>query len=217
MTLKPCRVFSSLDRLLIQFDQSLRTLAGQPVGTGRASPAEAILNPPLSKKDQKKAASLMRINQTGEIAAQALYQGQALTARNLLTRDIMHQAALEENDHLLWCNNRVAELNSRGSLLNPLWYTGSFGLGLLAGVWGDKWSLGFLAETEKQVGAHLEKHLHQLPDEDYKSRAIVAQMWKDETQHAYMAIEQGGQELPYPIKMLMKGSAKIMTTIVYYC
>lgn len=210
------RSFSLLDRFLIRFDQSLRTLAGQPSGTGRANPAQSIVNASLSKKELRKSAGLMRVNQTGEVAAQALYQGQSITARSSTIRHIMHQAALEENDHLLWCNTRVKELNSHSSLLNPLWYTGSFGLGLLAGIWGDKWSLGFLAETEKQVGQHLQNHLHQLPQGDYKSRAIVAQMWEDETQHESMAWTQGAAPLPLPIKIFMKLSAKMMTTLVYY-
>lgn len=210
------KAFSLLDSIVIHFDQGLRTLAGKPMGTGRANPAQLILNEPISTHEQQHAAGLMRINHTGEIAAQALYQGQALSARNLEIRNMMQQAALEENDHLVWCNERVKELNSHTSLFNPLWYIGSLGLGIAAGLWGDKWSLGFLAETEKQVGAHLQTHLNQLPPNDHKSRAIVQQMWVDETQHAHMAIEQGGAALPVPIKIIMKLSAKIMTKIVYY-
>lgn len=210
------KTLSLLDSMVIHLDQGIRTLAGKPVGTGRANPAQHILNDPLSKNEQRHAAGLMRINQTGEIAAQALYQGQALTARNLEIRDIMQKAAIEENDHLLWCNERVKELNSYSSLFNPLWYISSLGLGILAGIWGDKWSLGFLAETEKQVSAHLQTHLDQLPSNDHKSRAIVHQMWEDETEHADMAIEQGGAELPIPLKIIMKLSARIMTKIVYY-
>lgn len=210
------RQFSVLDRFLIQVDQGLKTVLGRPVGTGRANPADDIINPPLSKKEIRHAAGLMRINQTGEVAAQALYQGQAITARHSDIRQVMQQAALEENDHLLWCNTRIVELNSHRSMLNPLWYTASFGLGLIAGLCGDKWSLGFLAETEKQVGIHLQTHLHQLPQTDYKSRAIVTQMWEDETHHESVAIEQGGVKLPLPIRVMMKFSAKMMTSVVYY-
>lgn len=216
MALASFKTLSLLDKVLVQFDQSLRTLVGIPKGTGRESPAENLERRPLSKQETRKAAGLMRINQTGEIAAQALYQGQALTARSQSIRAIMHQAALEENDHLLWCTQRVKELNSHGSILNPLWYAGSLTLGLMAGFCGDKWSLGFLAETEKQVGAHLQKHLQALPFNDHKSRAIVTQMWVDETEHASMAIEQGAAQLPTFVKILMKSSAKIMTSCVYY-
>lgn len=210
------KTLSLLDSLVIHFDQGIRSLAGTPIGTGRSNPSQAMRNNPLSKKEEKHAAALMRINQTGEIAAQALYQGQALTASNLEIRDIMQKAAVEENDHLLWCNERVQELKSHQSVFNPLWYLASLSLGLLAGALGDKWSLGFLAETEKQVGNHLQKHLDQLPANDHKSRAIVAQMFIDETEHANMAIEQGANPLPNPIKIIMKLSAKIMTKVVYY-
>jgi ubiquinone biosynthesis monooxygenase Coq7 len=209
-------LFSRPDHFIIQLDKILKTLTGCPKGTGRANPSHSIVNEPLSQAEQKKAARLMRINQTGEIAAQALYQGQALTARNPEIRAVMQQAALEENDHLLWCTKRVQELRSHGSFLNPVWYVGSLGLGLVAGLWGDKWSLGFLAETEKQVGLHLQKHLQELPPKDYRSRSIVQQMWIDETQHEATAIEQGAAELPQVIKIFMKGSAKIMTKCVYY-
>jgi len=213
-------IYSLLDKIIINLDQTLQTLAGNPIGTGRPCPApkQSPDNPDqhLSKQKKQHAAALMRINQTGEIAAQALYQGQALTARDPNIQSIMQQAAIEENDHLRWCTDRVHSLNSPVSHCNPICNLEAFTLGLIAGLAGDKWSLGFLAETEKQVGAHLQKHLNELPRDDHISKAIVQQMWEDETKHAHMAIEQGGANLPAPFKIAMRLSAKIMTKIVYY-
>jgi ubiquinone biosynthesis monooxygenase Coq7 len=158
----------------------------------------------------------MRINHCGEICAQALYQGQALTARNPEAKRALEQAALEETEHLNWCETRIKELGTHKSFLNPLWYTGSLALGALAGTLGDKWNLGFLAETERQVGAHLEGHLAQLPPADDKSRAVIEQMKTDEAKHATTAIEHGGAELPAPVRAMMKLTSKVMTKTAYW-
>jgi ubiquinone biosynthesis monooxygenase Coq7 len=158
----------------------------------------------------------MRVNHTGEICAQALYQGQALTARNPDARAALEQAASEENDHLAWTSQRIAELGGRTSFLNPLFYTGSFALGAVAGILGDKWNLGFLAETERQVEAHLEGHLGRLPAQDEKSRAIVAEMKDDEARHASTAIQHGGAELPAPVKLAMKMGSQVMTRTAFW-
>ena len=213
---KPTRQYSPFDHLIFNIDQCIRTLFGKPNGTDRPNPATNIIEQELSKSEIKLSSNLMRINHTGEVCAQALYQGQAITAQNPLTRDVMHQAAIEENDHLLWCEERLKELGSHTSYLNPLWYIGSLSIGLFAGICGDKWSLGFLAETEIQVGEHLKNHLAQLPMSDHKSRAIVEQMWVDETHHADMAVNQGGAKLPWPVKSLMQFQGKVMTSTVFY-
>jgi len=158
----------------------------------------------------------MRINHTGEVCAQALYQGQALTARDPQTRAAMERSAAEENDHLDWCEHRVEELGGRLSLLNPLWYAGSFAIGAVAGAIGDKWSLGFVAETEKQVENHLQEHLDQVAPEDQRTRAILEQMKTDEIEHGEKAVAYGGASLPAPIRLAMKASSKLMTRSVYY-
>jgi ubiquinone biosynthesis monooxygenase Coq7 len=157
----------------------------------------------------------MRVNHVGEVCAQALYQSQKLLAKNPETRALLDEAAQEEMDHMAWCEERLKELDSRPSLLNPIWYLGSFGIGLLAGLAGDRWSLGFVAETEKQVERHLDDHLEKLPASDQRSRAIVAQMRADEIEHGASALASGGKELPAPIKTLMAGISKIMTTTAY--
>jgi ubiquinone biosynthesis monooxygenase Coq7 len=157
----------------------------------------------------------MRINHVGEVCAQALYQGQATTARLDTVRDKMERAAQEENDHLAWCEQRLEELDSHKSYMNPLWYAGSFAIGAAAGMAGDKWSLGFVVETERQVVRHLEKHLGRLPAQDEKSRAILEQMKVDEAHHATTALQAGGAELPAPIKTAMRISSKLMTTLAY--
>jgi ubiquinone biosynthesis monooxygenase Coq7 len=158
----------------------------------------------------------MRINHTGEICAQALYQGQALTARDPLVQEKLKQAAWEETEHLAWTSHRVYELGSRLSVLNPLWYAGSLAIGAVAGALGDKWNLGFLAETERQVGAHLQSHLDGLPPQDAKSRAVAQQMYVDEVGHADMAVELGAAELPLPVKLAMRGMSQVMTRTVYW-
>ncbi len=204
-----------LDKLIIEFDKGLRTLFAQ-APTTRPLPGGALPDAELSTEEKRHAAALMRINHCGEICAQALYQGQALTARNVEVKAALEQAAWEETEHLNWTETRIAELGGRKSLLNPLWYSGSLALGALAGSLGDKWNLGFLAETEHQVEQHLESHLGQLPQQDEKSRAILEQMKSDEIQHATTALEHGGAELPLPVKAAMRLSSKLMTKTAYW-
>ena len=209
------RDLSSTDRLLINLDQALRTLFGRPQTTTRGNPADAADEVELDDQQRDHTARLMRINHTGEVCAQGLYQGQALTARDPAVRESMEQSAAEENDHLAWCEQRVEELGGRLSLLNPVWYAGSFALGAAAGVAGDRWSLGFVAETERQVEGHLDGHLEQLDPLDEKTRSILQQMKTDEIEHGQKAMAHGGSELPGPIKGLMRLTAKVMTTTVY--
>jgi len=210
------RHYSPIDRLLLGMDQAVRTLFGRPQVTERPNPANGTADAELSEEERDRVARLMRINHTGEVCAQALYQGQALTAKLPVIRSQMERAAQEENDHLEWCDKRLHELDSRKSLLNPLWYAGSFTLGALAGIAGDKWSLGFVVETERQVESHLEEHLTRLPPQDHKSRAILEQMKEDEVSHANMALAAGGTELPGPVKLAMQLSSKVMTKTVYW-
>ena len=210
------REYTAVDRLLIGVDQALRTLVGRPQVTERPNPAEAVDSISMTEKQQRHTARLMRINHTGEVCAQALYQGQAFTARLPNVRGSMERAAQEENDHLAWCEDRLQELGDRKSLLNPFWYAGSFAIGAIAGLAGDKWSLGFVAETEHQVVAHLENHLAQVEFDDEKTRSILEQMREDELHHATIALEGGGARLPEPIRQAMKISSKIMTKTVYW-
>ena len=210
------RQYSPLDQLLMGVDVGVRTLFGQPKITERSNPAQGEAEAELSDAERQLAGRLMRINHAGEVAAQGLYQGQALTARLPQVRQQMERAALEENDHLDWCEKRATELGSHVSILNPAWYAGSAAIGALAGLAGDKWSLGFVAETEKQVVKHLEEHLEQLPEHDTKSRAILEQMKEDEGHHATVALEAGGAELPYPVKKLMGLTSKIMTRTAFW-
>jgi ubiquinone biosynthesis monooxygenase Coq7 len=204
------------DLLINGIDQALRTCFGRPQVTERPDPAKEHPEADMSEQERDLAARLMRINHTGEVCAQALYQGQALTAKLPEVRSSMERAAQEENDHLDWCESRLKEFDNRKSLLNPLWYAGSFAIGAAAGLAGDKWSLGFVAETEHQVEAHLEDHLQRLPAQDMKSRAVLEQMKEDEIRHATVALEAGGAELPAPIKLAMKLTSKLMTKSVYY-
>lgn len=204
-----------MDRLIIAFDKALRTLAA-PAISRRPHPDAQILENDLSASERKHAAGLMRVNHAGEICAQALYQGQALTARDRATKQALEQAALEEEEHLAWTAQRVHELGSHTSILNPVWYVGSLTLGITAGLIGDKWNLGFLEETEQQVGAHLQRHLQDLPAQDAKSRAIVEQMYLDEMQHADTAHSLGAARLPAPVKTLMKISSRLMTKSSYF-
>lgn len=208
-------MLSKLDSLIIEFDTGLRTLLAKPHSM-RAHPDAGVAEAALSEVEKKHISALMRINHTGEVCAQALYSGQALTAKNAATSSSMQQAAREETEHLAWCESRITQLGGRTSLLNPLFYAGSFTLGALAGALGDKWSLGFLEETEKQVGAHLANHLQQLPEADQKTRKIVEQMQQDEAKHALEAKQLGAAELPMPAKNLMKQMSKLMTTSTYY-
>jgi ubiquinone biosynthesis monooxygenase Coq7 len=204
-----------LDRLIIAFDNGLRTLFA-PAHSARPVPDEDVAETELNAAERELAAALMRVNHCGEICAQALYQGQALTARNPAARAALEQAAAEETDHLAWTAQRIGELGGRVSLLNPLWYAGSFALGAAAGLLGDKWSLGFLAETERQVEGHLEGHLDRLPPQDAKSRAIIDQMKADEARHARAAVEHGAAELPEPVKSAMKLGSRVMTRTAFW-
>ena len=218
------RSYSTLDQLIMHADTALRTLFGEPVSSERNYPADIAIecktdtNPDieLSAQEKKHITGLMRVNHSGEVSAQALYQGQSLTSRNNDIREKLQQAAIEENDHLNWTKNRIEELGGHTSYLNPLWYSGSFAIGAFAGAIGDKWNLGFLAETEHQVVNHLESHLNKLPDADLRSRAILEQMKIDELKHATTAIENGAAELPPPVKKLMAAMSKVMTGTTYY-
>ena len=205
----------NLDKVIVEFDQGLRTLFGKAHST-RPFPDADFPEGKLSEIEKKRAAALMRVNHSGEVCAQALYQGQALTARDPAVQSQLQQAAQEETEHLAWTARRVHDLGGRLSLLNPLWYGGSLVIGAVAGLLGDKWNLGFLAETERQVGAHLQSHLAQLPQQDEKSRAVVSQMVADETRHGNMAAKLGGAELPAPVKMAMQASSKVMTKTAYW-
>ncbi len=205
----------NVDRLIVEFDKGLRTLFSR-APSARPFPDAAVPEAAMSDAEKKHAAALMRINHTGEICAQALYQGQALTAHDPNVQRELERAAQEETEHLAWTSKRVHELGSHLSLLNPFFYTGSLALGAVAGLLGDKWNLGFLAETERQVGGHLQSHLTSLPQQDEKSRAVVQQMYVDETGHSEMAVRLGGAELPMPVKMLMRATSKVMTRTVYW-
>jgi ubiquinone biosynthesis monooxygenase Coq7 len=190
--------------------------SGNPSPLDGPTPPPVRQQPSCSQSSAQEAGRLMRVNHTGEVCAQALYQGQALTARLDPVRDRMEQASIEENDHLAWCEERLKELGSHPSFLNPLFYAGAFAIGAMAGRIGDRWSLGFVAETEHQVVAHLNDHLNRLPVQDQPSRAILEQMRKDEARHATQALEAGGAQLPWPVRTLMKGAAKIMTGTTYW-
>jgi len=206
---------SPIDKLITQFDQALRTLTPGSSQPRRVTPAETEPEQSMEDSERRLAASLMRINHTGEVCAQALYQGQSATARLADVRSAMENAANEEVDHLAWCEQRLVELNSRTSILNPIWYAMSFGVGAAAGLAGDKWSLGFVAETEQQVCEHLEDHLNKLPESDIKSKAILEQMIVDERSHGETAKAAGGVELPLPIKRLMAGMSELMKKAAY--
>lgn len=207
------------DRLLAAADNALRTLAGTlPAGSGRPSPAAGLAaEGSLTTSERTLSASLMRVNHAGEVAAQALYQGQALAAgpdQGLVA--LLQSAAREEADHLRWCEERLRDLDGRTSLLNPLWYAGAFGLGFLAGRLGGPVSLGFLSETERQVEAHLESHLTRLPENDRASQAVVAQMIRDEAEHGQSARTHGARTLPIPIRQAMRLSGRVMTGTAHY-
>ncbi len=210
------RHLNPLDLFIVQSDHALRTLFGKPAITERENPSNNTADNTLSDAERRLSASLMRVNHSGEVSAQALYQGQALTAKLDNVRESMKRAALEENDHLAWTEQRLIELSSRKSILNPVWYCGSFAIGAAAGLLGDKWSLGFVAETEHQVIRHLDEHLAKLPANDARSKAVLMQMKVDEAHHATVALESGGAELPLPVKHLMAAMSKVMTTSAYY-
>jgi 3-demethoxyubiquinol 3-hydroxylase len=211
-TLHPTRHKPLMDALFLAADSALRTLFGKP-HAARACATLANHPTTLTTADKKRSAGLMRVNHVGEVCAQALYTAQALTTPNPALREHFTRACAEETDHLAWTAQRLQELDARPSLLNPLWYAGAFGLGLLAGRMGDALSLGFVVETEVQVGAHLQSHLDRLPEADHASRAIVAQMRADELRHAQDARSAGAAELPAPAKGLMRAAAKVMTTV----
>jgi ubiquinone biosynthesis monooxygenase Coq7 len=205
---------SLLDLAVLAADRVLKTLAGQSQPE-RTSPGADVGSPPLAPEQQSHAAGLMRVNHAGEVCAQALYEGQALVAREEGVRTALLTAAREEEDHLAWCGQRLAELDSRPSVLNPLWYGVSFALGAVTGLMGDRISLGFVAATEDQVCRHLERHLHELPADDERSRAIVAQMYADEARHGTQALEAGGAEFPQPVKDVMTLISRVMTATSY--
>jgi ubiquinone biosynthesis monooxygenase Coq7 len=212
----PRKSLTGLDLLLAEADRALRTLVAG-AQANRPNPAGPALEPEVLTEEQRRnCAGLMRVNHSGEVSAQALYQGQALTARNPHVREHLLQAAEEEGDHLAWCNARLQELDSRTSLLNPLWYAGSFTIGALAGALGDRVSLGFVAETERQVEGHLDEHLQRLPAEDQRSRRIIEQMKADEVRHGAAALAAGGQALPMPVQRLMRLTSKVLTRTAYW-
>lgn len=203
-----------VDAMLVAADEALRALSGAATA-GRASPATDD-DGPGRPEDRALSGRLMRVNHTGEVCAQALYSGQALVARDATVRAALRQAASEERDHLAWCRGRIAQLGSRTSVLDPLWYAGSFAWGVASGLAGDRWSLGFLAETEDQVERHLEGHLDRLPPDDRASRAIVARMREDEARHGETGRALGGRELPEPVKAAMRAAARAMTGTTYW-
>ena len=210
------RQLSPLDKLLIGANNALRTVATPAGRPARSNPAENVADADLNAEQKRHAAGLMRVNHAGEIAAQALYQGHATVARDRNIEEQMQRAADEEFDHLAWCEQRIHELGFQPSRLSPLWYAGAYAIGAASGVLGDKWSLGFIAETEKQVCSHLDSHLVQLPEEDAKSRAIVKQMRDEEEEHGENAVDAGAAVLPGPIVRLMRATAKVMTKTAYW-
>jgi ubiquinone biosynthesis monooxygenase Coq7 len=204
----------NLDHVILSFDRALRTLGGT-VASARPNPAARLPDPELAADERRHAAGLMRVNHTGEICAQALYQAQALVPRDDATRGRLAQAAREEEEHLAWTQERLTELDARTSLVNPLWYAGSFAIGLVAGIAGDRTSLGFVVETERQVEEHLSGHMDRLPADDVRSRAIVAAMRDDEIRHGAAARDAGATEPPWPVRLLMRGAARVMTLTAY--
>lgn len=213
---KNLRYYSLLDQIIQNFDCALRTISGNPLIANRPNPSVDIPEVSLTEQERKHSAGLMRVDHTGEVCAQALYQAQALFAHSEQVRTTMQKAAQEENDHLVWCHERLKELNSHTSYLNPFWYLGSFMIGAIASAISDKYSLGFVAETEYQVVRHLEKHLSELPAADEKSRKILLQMRDDEAQHATLAMQTGANELPTVIQQAMRLFSKVMTTTAYW-
>jgi len=204
----------NIDRLIGEFDRALRTVSSV-AEPSRLSPAAALPEAELSEHDRRHAAALMRVNHVGEVCAQALYQGQALTARDPHARRALERAAREEEDHLAWSAQRVDELGGRTSLLNPVWYAGAFTIGTVAGVLGDRWNLGFLAETERQVEEHLSGHLERLPEKDERTRTLVEAMRADEARHRDTAVRLGAAALPAPVKLAMRFASGLMTRIAY--
>jgi 3-demethoxyubiquinol 3-hydroxylase len=213
------RDYTVTDHLIMQVDHFISSfLSGRRTESGRVadSPANSLPEPVLGESERRLSEGLMRVNHVGEVSAQALYQGQAITCRDQYIRSVMHRSAIEERDHLAWCKQRLTELNGHTSYLNPFWYIGSFSIGTLAGLAGDKWSLGFVAETERQVVEHLTGHLQRLPLNDSKSRVVVQQMIEDESRHGTTAMAVGGVELPWIVKKLMRFCSRIMTRTAYW-
>ena len=213
---RPARDIDRLDRLIIAFDRVLRGAARTGLGSVSESPADHVEDDALDDRERRHSAGLMRVNHAGEVAAQALYQGQSLVAREPETREAMEQAAREENDHLVWCRTRLEELGSAPSVLDPVWHAGSLAIGAAAGLAGDRWSLGFVVETERQVVEHLEDHLSRLPDGDHRSRALLTRMQADEQHHATRAHAAGGAELPRVVQRAMRAVSKVMTRTAYW-
>jgi 3-demethoxyubiquinol 3-hydroxylase len=205
---------SPIDRAISEFDRALRTVIGSQSST-RPSPANGVKESELTPAERSHSAALMRINHVGEVCAQALYQGQALTARDPAIRGQLEKAAREEQDHLAWSGERIRDLGGRPSLLNPLWYAGALAIGTASGLLGDRWNLAFLAETERQVAEHLAGHLEKISPADVRTLAVVDKMRVEEGQHRDTAIALGGAEMPYPIKKAMRLFAKAMTTVAY--
>lgn len=211
------RNLSPLDRFISELDKALHTaFPGSMHTAARPNPAAAAAPDEMEVQERHLSGRLMRVNHAGEIAAQALYQGQAFTAHSDVVRSGMAQSAAEEVDHLAWCERRLQELDARTSKLDPFWYLGSFAIGAMAGILGDKFSLGFVAETERQVVEHLDRHLQRLPAGDHKSRAILEQMKQDEARHGTIATHAGGGSMPEPVRNLMRLTSKIMTTTAYW-
>ena len=213
-SMNPGQALDAIDRAIVELDRALRTVAGVHAAR-RASPADTVPEADLDAGKREHAAALMRVNHVGEVCAQALYQGQSLTARNDSVRASLEQAAQEEEDHLAWSANRIRELGGRASLLNPLWYAGSLAMGMVAGALGDRWNLAFLAETEHQVEEHLGGHLERLAPEDARTRSVVEAMRADEARHRQTALALGAAELPQPVKVAMRAVAKVMTAVAY--
>ncbi|KAF1008252.1 MAG: 2-nonaprenyl-3-methyl-6-methoxy-1,4-benzoquinol hydroxylase [Luteibacter sp.] len=208
------RILSPLDRLLAGLERAMEAVGGSPEAA-RPSPGDAVPDAPMEDAERRHAAGLMRINHVGEVCAQALYYGQAALARTPETRAHLLHAAQEETDHLAWCAERLKELDSRPSLFNPLWYAGSYAIGMAAAAVGDPISLGFVVETEHQVEAHLAEHLERLPAQDDRSRAILRQMQADEIRHADAAQARGGIDLPFPLPKIMHAASVVMKTVAY--
>ncbi len=204
-----------IDSLIIQFDRALKTVFA-PAMSSRPIPGESLPENDLSDPERRHAAALMRVNHVGEVCAQALYQGQSIVSRDERVKKALEHAADEETEHLAWTESRIRQLGGRKSLLNPLWYSGALAIGVLAGRAGDRWNLGFLAETERQVESHLKSHLQTLPESDIKSRAIVDQMIVDEVAHAKLATELGGHPLPSLVQRAMRGASGVMTRLAYW-
>jgi ubiquinone biosynthesis monooxygenase Coq7 len=209
------RRYSLIDRLVSDLDQALRTVL-PPGKTASTHPGSTFEDLEMGEREKRLSAGLMRVNNAGEVSAQALYRGQALVSRDDRVRRTLEQAAQEEYQHLDWCNQRLGELDSMPSRLTPLWYGGSYAIGLLAGMAGDPWSLGFVSETERQVIRHLEGHLERLAPQDRRSRGILLQMQSDEERHGEAARQAGGRDLPLPARLLMRVTSKVMTSVAYY-